>query len=412
MKHKHITLLASIGAGLEYYDFVIYAMLASYLSKNFFVATNHYVALLETFCVFSIGYIARPVGGIIFGHLGDKYGRKSTFSISILIMAASTLLMGLSPTYHTFGIYATILFTLFRILQGLSYGAEMPGALTFLCEHIVDNKRGTHTGIMIMCVGFSTSFASFILFLLSSLFTEKQILNYAWRIPFILGSILGVVSFFIRRNTTETPEFTNSGRKPNFAFIELFRNHPTKFFKAIGIMLFPACFVIFFLYIPSLLKSSSNFDMPTIGIITSLAYVWSTILIPFFGWLSDKITRKVLMLAACIVFVILGFPFFQLIHLNSLAALLIFVLFYHTILAVMAGCYFAMLPELFPVETRFTGVALSYNLAYLIASAMPAIASFILLMTSSTIFITAILIAICLITISSLLTVKNSNKLA
>jgi MFS family permease len=414
MKKFHITLMTSIGAGLEYYDFVIYAMLATYISKNFFPANNPYVGLIETFAVFAIGYLMRPVGGVIFGIIGDRYGRKITFTSSIILMAAATFIMGIIPSFSNIGITATIIFTFMRLLQGLSYGAEMPGALTFLSEHIGDSNRGSHCGFMIMCVGLSTSLASFVLYILTTFLTHGQILNYGWRIPFILGSLLGVIGFFIRKKISETPHFQNQTNHPKFSIIELFRNHFPKLISALGIMLFPACFVVFFLYIPALLKETTDFTMSTISLVVTLGYVWSTVLIPIFGWLSDKVTRKKLMLTSTVIFMLLGIPLFYLLRNSTLTSLILFIIGYHTVIAAMAGCYFAMLPEIFPTSIRFTGVALAYNLAFLIAAVIPILANVIMIKFNNILILAILLIIISLLTTIALLTLKSehSNKLS
>ena len=414
MKKFHITLMTSVGAGLEYYDFVIYAMLATYISKNFFPANDPYIGLIETFSVFAIGYVMRPIGGVIFGVLGDRYGRKITFTASIIIMAVATLLMGIIPSYHSIGITATILFTIMRLFQGISYGSEMPGALTFLCEHVDDKNRGSHCGFMIMCVGFSTSLASFVVYILTTFLTPLQIMSYGWRIPFIFGSILGIIGFFIRKKISETPHFQKQTDHPNFAIIELFKNHFSKLLKALGILIFPACFVIFFLFIPALLKENSPFKMSTISIVVTSGYLWSTILIPLFGWLSDKITRKKLMLTALLVFIIICIPLFLILSRYTLLTLIIFVFGYHTIIAAMAGCYFAMVPEIFPTSIRFTGVALSYNLAFLIAAVIPILSNIIMIKSNSVILLALLLMVISIVTTLSLLTIKNdsTNKLS
>ena len=413
MKKIHITLMTSIGAGLEYYDFVIYAMLATYISKNFFPASNPYVGLMETFAVFAIGYIIRPIGGVIFGVIGDRYGRKITFTSSIILMAIATFIMGIIPSYSSIGITATILFTFLRLLQGISYGAEMPGALTFLSEHIGDSNRGSHCGFLIMCIGLSTSLASFVLYILTTFLTHEQILYYGWRIPFILGSLLGIIGFFIRIKISETPHFKNQTEHPRFSIIELFSQHSAKLIKALGIMLFPACFVVFFLYIPALLKQNSSFSMSTISLVVTLGYVWSTILIPFFGWLSDKTTRKKLMLFSTVFFILIGIPLFYLLSFDNILCLLLFIFGYHTIIAAMAGCYFAMLPEIFPTSVRFTGVALAYNLAYLIASVIPILSNFLMMKFNSILLLATLLVIISLLTTISLLSLKDhmNNKL-
>jgi MFS family permease len=147
-----IIILSSLGGALEFFDFTIYALFASYLSANFFPEQNPIVALINTFAVFAVGYFVRPLGGILFGHFGDRYGRKNAFTISALVMALATLFMGLLPNYQHIGLWAPILLILLRIFQGISVGGEVPGAIVFIAEHLANRRPGLGIGFIIMGV--------------------------------------------------------------------------------------------------------------------------------------------------------------------------------------------------------------------------------------------------------------------
>src|SRR5574337_1072702 len=148
IKKLRTSLLVTLGIGLEYYDFVIYGLLASFLSQLFFPGNNNTVAFMKTLAIFAIVFLGRAIGGALFGILGDRYGRKTTFLTAMLLMAFSTLAIGCLPTYQSIGVYATFFLVLLRIIQGIAFGAELPGAVTFLSEHVEKQTRGLHGGLL------------------------------------------------------------------------------------------------------------------------------------------------------------------------------------------------------------------------------------------------------------------------
>jgi len=204
---RKIVLLTAIGGALEFYDFTIYALFAPYISQNFFASTNPMIGLLNTFAVFALGYLARPLGGIVFGHMGDKRGRKSAFSVAVFMMAIATLFMGCLPTYDSIGIAAPILLIILRLMQGFSVGGEIPGAALFTIEHVATDKRGFSIGLVFMCITLGNTLGALVGLLLTHCLTTTQMDLWGWRIPFILGFGLGMVSYIIRKKMAETPVF-------------------------------------------------------------------------------------------------------------------------------------------------------------------------------------------------------------
>ncbi len=191
---------------LEFYDFIIYALLASYISKLFFPIQSAITSLLIAFSAYAVGYLARPFGGIIFGHFGDKYGRKKTFTISILIMALSTFLIGILPTYSSIGIMVPILLVLCRIAQGISVGGEIPGTITYVGE-AVPEKRGFMTAVIFGFLILGVTIGFIVESLLLEFFTSQSMLTYGWRIPFILGGLFVLVAYYLRRQLIDIKEF-------------------------------------------------------------------------------------------------------------------------------------------------------------------------------------------------------------
>ncbi|OGT11394.1 MAG: hypothetical protein A2X77_00280 [Gammaproteobacteria bacterium GWE2_42_36] len=411
MKPQKITLLTSVGSGLEYYDFVIYALLASYMAKQFFPEGNYYAGIMGTFCIFAVGYFIRPIGGVIFGLFGDCFGRKKTFLASMLLMAFSTAFMGLLPTYKSIGLSAPIIFALFRVLQGISFGAELPGSLTFLTEHVGNAKRGLHCSFMIASVGLGVTVGSFITYIVSKSLTTQQMFNWGWRIPFLIGGVLAIAGYFIRKQAVETPYFIKNQKKNDFILRELFRKNFWQVMNGIGIIIFPACFIVFVLAMPVYLHQIFNYSMSDIYFVITVGYLWSSLLIPLFGWLSDKVDRKKLLFFPAISIVLFGYFLFKILAFKNFYALLIFILLYQLIIAAMSASYFVMLAEGFPTRVRFTGVAFCYNVAYALAALIPLLVGYLCSKTSSFAVFWIVLLFAILAVITSFSAMKMKNHI-
>ncbi|GAB4223149.1 MAG: MFS transporter [Gammaproteobacteria bacterium] len=390
MQHRKLTLLSSLGAGLEYYDFVIYALLGHYLSTLFFPNHQQATALISVFAVFALGYIVRPIGGIIFGILGDRYGRKLSFTSATLILALSTVSIGLLPVYANIGLSATICLVILRLIQGIAFGAELPGTLTFIVEHVNAHERGLHCGILIASVGIGASLASLIIYLLSLALSDHAMLHWGWRIPFLLGGILAYVGFIIRKYATETPLFEANRQQGlrTHPFITLFCEHKTAIVSGLSITLFAASLVIFVLYLPSYLKAFYRYNAHDLYLATTVSLLWCSFILPIVGFISDQIGRKKLLILTSVGFIISSYYFFHILELNNPAALFSFMIIYETFIAIFAICYFTTLPELFPTTVRYTGVAFCYNIAYSFAGLTPSVLTYIVSKTQQTGYVT------------------------
>lgn len=372
MKQSKITFLTSIGAGLEYYDYVIYVIFASFISQNFFPDSNHVTALFATFGVFAIGNIIRPLGGVVLGIFGDRFGRKKVFTNTLLWMAIATFLMGITPTFASIGLIATIIFSLCRILQGITCGAEIPGATTFLLEHLYKKHHGLHFGLMSSAVGLGSSLALLIGWVLTKILTGEQMLSFGFRFPFLFGGTLALIGFLIRKHIPETPVFLAQQKSDTKFLAGINKQHCKQIFNTIGVLLFPASFVLFFLAFPVFLHDTYNYSFPDIYLAMTVGSLWTAILIPVFGWASDHIIgRKTLLVTALLIFVVFSFPAFSLLRLETRFALFSFILLGKTLIAAMAASYFVLLPQAFPTISRYTGTAFSYNIAYTIAALTP-----------------------------------------
>lgn len=399
LKQFRTSLLVTLGVGLEYYDFVIYGLLASFLSQLFFPSDDKTVAFTKTLAIFAIGYLGRPIGGVLFGMLGDRYGRKITFLSAMLLTALSTFAIGCLPSYQSWGVAATFLLVLLRILQGIAFGAELPGAITFLTEHIEKQYRGLHNGFLASCMALAAIAGSITVYLLASTMTEQMILSWGWRIPFLIGGILAIVSFLIRRQVQETSYFLNAKKHQTTLepFLELIREHPVAVIKGIGITLFGACFVIFAITMPSFLHEFFGYSLVQTNLVNTCVLIFSMLATPLCGWLSDHIGRKKLMRISISVFVFAIFFLFQLLQQKTFFALISFMFAYQVFICLFIVCYITLLAEIFPTRVRYSGVALSYNIAFCLAGFVPSVMTFLLTRSHNIHIISVTFVALALI---------------
>jgi MFS transporter, MHS family, proline/betaine transporter len=361
------TIAASvIGNALEWYDFTVYAFLAAIIGRNFFPSTNDTVVLLSSFAVFGVGFVARPLGGIVIGLFGDRYGRKPALLLTIVMMAAATFLIGVLPTYAAIGIAAPILLVLARLMQGFSAGGEWGGSAAFLVEWAPKNRRGFYgsfhpAGIFLgQLSGLGTAA------LLTSILGNDVMAAWGWRVPFLFGALVGPIGLMIRRTIDETPVFRRAVTEATPALPD----------RPIWILLVHAfCFVAvqsvvvytFFSYFPTFMQKY-------LGLSASQA-LWSTtfanavVLVTCLaaGALSDKIGRKPLMLIHCIAFLLLTYP---LMHLLAQGASFATVVIVQALLGVLTGLFLGSFPaalvEFFPTRRRLAGLGTAYNLSSMV----------------------------------------------
>ncbi|HAT8179254.1 TPA: MFS transporter [Legionella pneumophila] len=364
---RKVIFLSSLGGALEFYDFIIYIFLASELSELFFPATNHLASLMGVYAAFAIGYLIRPLGGIIFSHFGDKYGRKKTFVITLILMALPTFLIGLLPDYKSIGIWAPALLILLRLTQGLSVGGEIPGAITFAGEHVNPKHRGVTCAIIFFGINIGLILGSTISVLLIMTCSHEQILSWGWRLPFFIGGILGVVSFKLRKGLVETPLFkldTYHSERPSFPIREVFCRHRKEIFQGVALTWLDAVTVcLFFLYLPTYLTSILHYPKETINILNTIALILNAFLCVAFGWLSDLFGRRIFLLIGSLSFIVFSYIFFYLLARDQIICVIL-VMLTVSILSACTSMYTCAIIELFPTSVRYTGMAITYNIGY------------------------------------------------
>lgn len=401
-----LALAVSIGGLLELYDFLIYGLMASYIAGNFFPPENTFTALLGTFATFAVGYLARPLGGILFGHLGDRYGRKATFALSMFLMAASTALMGCLPTYSTIGILAPSILVALRLIQGVSLGGEVPGAITYLSES-APGRQGLVIGILFMSLMVGIAFGTFVHGLLTLYLDQPAMMEWGWRIPFWLGGMLGIVSYQIRRRFSESGYFLaldRSKQRSSQPFLILIRHHLKGFICGLLIMaLCGATVTIYGVYMPGYLTSLLGFPPNEVSWHTTLAFIILSPVCVLGGLLTGQINRKWLLLLTAVAVASLSWPAFR--YFASEGARLEQVML---ICALFTGISSGVLPPLlvncFPTEIRYTGIAASYNISFSLFGGLAPLISTLLVKESGRISEPAIyVIIIALVSLLALL---------
>ena len=382
-KSFKIACFTALGVGLEYYDFVIYGTMATYLGDIFFSKQNELSNDIQVFSAFAVGYLIRPFGGTIIGMIADTYGRKNTFTISMFTMALSTIIIGLLPTYAEVGIISSIGLLSCRICQGISFGAELPGATTIVTEFAPKNKLGKLCGLILSSTSIGALLAISMLALLTNLFTYNEIITGLWRIPFILGGILAIVSYCIRQNISETPEFLQEKQRHNnraiiMPFKLLCSQHISKMIIGFGMSFFLATMVIINLYFPTYINKYFDYELADIYNAIAVSMVTSMIFVLIFGWVSDHTSKLKILLFALINYGILLFPLFQLLSYKTFWALQLFFIFYQLAIAIFFTSYLPILSNLFTTNVRYTGIAFVYNIAFSVASLIPLISSYLL----------------------------------
>lgn len=380
MKLAKITALSALGSALEYFDFVSYAMLMGILNQVFFPKELQMDGFIVLLTVMASGYLARPIGGYIWGKLGDRFGRSRLFPLSIIFMGIATFAIGLLPGFRVWGIYSVYLLLALRILQGIAFGAELPGAITYLMEHVSNPKQQSwHASWLYTGLSIGALLSSFCNYLLSRFLTSEQLLSFGWRIPFLVGGVLAFLGFIMRRYSPESPLFLELSNAPRLLIKT--RSLIKPIVAAAVISLSCGTFVIFSFFLPSYLQTYFHYPLHEIYLSTMVSFIWVIFLIPLMAKLADSIGRVRLMGACCAIIVVTIYPLFTLLKGGTPTDLYLFMLIYQVFIAVISASYPPLLAELFPTQTRYMGIGIAYNLAYSIAGCIPLLSALLINLT-------------------------------
>ena len=362
--------LAALGGALEFYDFVIYVFLAPVIGRLFFPAEMpDWLRLLQTFGIFSAGYLARPLGGIVIAHFGDLFGRKRMFALSIFLMAAPTLAIGLLPIYASIGIAAPLLLLLMRILQGIAIGGEVPGAWVFVAEHVPAQRFGLGIGTLTAGLTIGILLGSLMALAINTIYGAAQVAAFAWRIPFIAGGAFGFVAVYLRRFLEETPVFQEMKARRSLArevpIKTVLRDYRVETLLALALTwVLTAAIVVVILFTPAYLQQV--FHVPARYALQANTFATFTFAIGclVFGWASDRFGIRPTMIVGFGGLLGSSYLFYSWLPdapaiLNRTYGLVGFFVGSVTTVPIVAL-------RLFPAPVRFSGLSFSYNVSYAI----------------------------------------------
>lgn len=385
---RKTVIVAVIGNIMEWYDFALYGYFAPVLAHLFFPSEDPAVSLVLTFGVFATGFLMRPVGAAIFGHFGDRMGRRKALSASVLLMAGATALMGLLPTYAQIGMTATVLLTFLRLLQGISAGGEFTGSISFLVEHAPPSRRGfigswtTFSGVSGMILGSGAGA------LATYLLSDEALNSWGWRIPFLLGIVTGAVGYYLRFGVEESPMFKalkEQGKVVQAPLKEAFREFHKEMLTAVGVnWLNAAVFYTVWVYNTTYLATVIGFPLSSALLINTLSMLFLIIAIPLMGALSDRVGRKPVLIAGCVGVACLAYPLYYLLSQGTFGSALTAQLVFVIPISMLQGAMPATMVELFPTSSRYSALSISYNIAFAIfGGTAPLVATQLISMTGN-----------------------------
>lgn len=354
------TILAGIsGNVMEWYDFTVYGYFASIIGRQFFPGGDRLSSLIASFGVFAAGFLMRPVGSLVFGHIGDRVGRKAALTLSVGAMAMPTFLIGLLPTYNQVGVAAPIALTVLRLVQGLSVGGEYTTSFIFLVEQAPPQRRGLLGSCGPFGVAGGLLLGSGIGTLLTSLLDAQAVNDWGWRLPFCFGIAVGLTGLYIRRTLVEPA----SARLAHSPLVEAFRKQWRSMLRIVGFNVVGAIgFYLCFIYVTSWLRQAEHLAASTAFEINTLAIAILLLLIPLAGALSDRVGRKPVLIAGAGGLLVLAWPLFWLMHHPAVSLVLVGQLGFAMLVSALAGAGPAAMVEAFPRAARCTGLSVGYNL--------------------------------------------------
>lgn len=378
--------LASLGSFLEFYEFMVFGFFTVVIAKLFFPPElPDAVKTFQAFALYSLGFLLRPLSGAIIGHLGDKFGRKKMFVMTIFIMAVPTTCIGLMPTYAQIGAAAPVILLLLRLTQGIAIAGEFAGASVFVSEHVPPSRLATASATLLgsTWLGFFVGAASGAL--LANVLSAADLEAWGWRLPFVLGGVFGLVSVYLRRSLDETPLFKElrQRRDPSSSspFREAIRTCPGRMVYVAGLASYlGTMIIILYFYMPTFLAANYGFDRPSVFTANATALLIASLVCPLWGWAADRIGYGLVLGIGAVGLGTSLFVFFQV--LESIAAAPATLIWWYVGFSVLMGTA-GVVPLLsampFPTELRLTGFGFGYNVGIVISAAAPAIMAWIVL---------------------------------
>lgn len=414
--HKVIA-ASAIGNFVEWFDFAVYGFLAVTIASLFFPPGNPTLALLQTFAVFAVSFALRPLGGIVFGILGDRIGRKRVLSITVLLMAGATTLIGLLPTYASIGLFAPLLLALARCLQGFSAGGEYAGACAFVMEHAPTEQKARYGSFVPVSTFMAFACAAGLVFGMGLWLDESQMQAWGWRVPFLIAAPLGLVGLYMRLRLDESPAFQALAAQPHpehSPLRETLREHGgTVLCLSAFISATALSFYMFTTYFATYLQLVGHLTRAQSLLVTTVALLFAAIGCPLAGAFSDRVGRRKTIGFTCLWVMACVFPAYWLASSGSMSGALLGVILL-AVGALLSGVVTAaLLSETFPTRTRYTASAITYNVAYtLFGGTAPLVATWLIGQTGSSLAPAFYLVVIALVALLGGLALPETSRIS
>src|SRR4051794_30130565 len=387
---RRVVAASFVGNFVEWFDYAVYGYLAATISTVFFPDSDRTTGLLLTFAVFAISFLVRPVGGLVWGHIGDRVGRRTALSYSILIMSIATFAIAFLPGYAAVGVLSPVLLLVVRVVQGFSASGEYAGASSFLVEYAPAGQRGRYAAVVPASTAAGLLFGSLLAALLTGVLSDGQMHSWGWRLPFLLTAPMGLIGRYIRSRLEDTPAFRALESDHEVAgtpVLEIFKAHPKQLLLAVGATVLNAvAFYVLLSYMPTYLSeelgfgATESFLATTVALATYIGFIFLT------GIASDRFGRKAVLLTASAAFVVFTVPAFMLLDGAGFLTVVLIQVVLGGMLTLNDGTLPSFLAELFPTRVRYSGFAVSFNVANAVfGGTAPFVATLLISRTGSTV---------------------------
>jgi MFS transporter, MHS family, proline/betaine transporter len=373
---RRVVTAGVIGNVLEWYDFAVYGFFAPILAAQFFPAADPRVSLLAAFGAFAVGFLMRPVGAAIFGHIGDRYGRARALLFSVAMMAVPTVLMGLLPTYETIGIAASVLIVVLRMCQGIAVGGEFTASIVFLAENAPARRRGFFASFSMFGATTGTMLGSAVGAILTTTMSAEALASWGWRAAFVSGIAVAVVGVIIRRGMFDAPASTALASPLTVAF----RHHRWQVLRVLGLNAAAAAtYYTLFVYAATWVSQTTTIERAVALDVTTITILTFLVVLPMAAWASDRFGRKRVLVLGMTGCLLLAYPLITAMHTGAVVTMAAAQMTFGALLAVQMASIPAAMTEMFPHAVRVSAVSVGYGLAYaLFGGTAPAVATWLI----------------------------------